>query len=117
MPAKVAARESAGCWMTGMALLLLTKSACQLLLRPPRRVPASAFRPSAKHAAGNYHAKKERAPGAEAFSSRASGNPLGLCCRDWQSGHSGFKEMTQKRRGPHEIRVLPGDKLHAMKLR
>src|SRR5215510_7769471 len=64
MPAKVAARESAGCWMTGMALPLLTNSACQLLVRPPCRVPASAFRPSAKHASGNYHAKRSvhRAP-------------------------------------------------------
>src|SRR5262249_32333744 len=92
MPAKVAARESAGCWMSGMALLLLTKSACQLLLRPPCRAPASAFRPSAKHAAGNYHAKKERAPGAEAFSSRASGNPPGFGGRDGGNGQGGSRK-------------------------
>src|SRR5262245_30307678 len=40
----------------------------------------------------NYHAKKERAPGGEAFSSWASGNPLGLSRSDWRNGRSGSRK-------------------------
>src|SRR5262245_19037319 len=117
MPAKVAARESAGCWMTGMALLLLTKSACQLLLRPPRRVPASAFRPSAKHAAGKLPRQKGACTGRRGLFIAGLGEsprPLPPRLAKWAQR---FNEMTEKRRGQHEIRALPGDKLHGMELR